>query len=200
MPPRSNRRWNTHLRIYAGSPRCARNAIKPTRCIQSGATATCPRGRESQLNASGIRAVNFQPLAPPRTRREFLVPQIATLSQPQVYLNVTQAKRMSSLMLLNHFYPVISHRRVRKKERATNCRVRFEPVCQRQGGLISTDCSRELNLKEIFSFTVFNFCKKQKNVCTTLRTVFVAQLSPASLIVLAISETTVVESKSKWIF
>ena len=39
--------------------------------------------------------------------------QIATFSQFQVYSSVTQAKQISSL-LLNHFYPVTSYRRVRK--------------------------------------------------------------------------------------
>ena len=34
--------------------------------------------------------------------------QIATFSQFQVYLNVTQAKQMTSLLLLNNFYPAIS--------------------------------------------------------------------------------------------
>ena len=43
--------------------------------------------------------------------------QIATFSQFQVYLNVTQAKQMISSLLLNHFYPVISHRHEFKRKR-----------------------------------------------------------------------------------
>ena len=45
-------------------------------------------------------------------RREFF----ATFSQFQVHLNVTQVKQIINLSLLNHFYPVISYRRVQKKE------------------------------------------------------------------------------------
>ena len=54
---------------------------------------------------------------------ENFLPQIATFPQFYVYLNVTQAKRMISL-LLNNFYPVISYRRARKKKKATNYCIR----------------------------------------------------------------------------
>ena len=54
-------------------------------------------------------------------RREFS----ATFSQFQVYWNVTQAKQMTSLLLLNNFYRVTSYRRVEKKRKATNHCIRF---------------------------------------------------------------------------
>ena len=52
-------------------------------------------------------------------------PKIAVFSQFQVYLKITQAKRVTDLLRLNNFYPVMSYRRVRMKKKATNCCVRF---------------------------------------------------------------------------
>ena len=66
--------------------------------------------------------------------------QIATFSQFSVYLNVTQAKQMTSWLLLNHFYPVMSYRRVQRRKKATNLLytvrslvVVRESSCQREG-------------------------------------------------------------------
>ena len=50
--------------------------------------------------------------------------EIATFSRFQVYLNVTRARQTINLLLVDNFYPVTSYRRVRKKKKATNCRVR----------------------------------------------------------------------------
>ena len=47
-------------------------------------------------------------------RREFFCPKIATFSQFQVYLSITQTKQIINLLLVNHFYPVISYRRVQR--------------------------------------------------------------------------------------
>ena len=59
-------------------------------------------------------------------RRQLFVSQIATFPQFQLYLNVTQAKQMMRwfIILLNHFYPAMSHRRVQKKKKATNYCIR----------------------------------------------------------------------------
>ena len=51
------------------------------------------------------------------THLENFLSRIATFSQCQVYLNVTQAKRVISLLLLNNLYPVMSYRRVFKRKR-----------------------------------------------------------------------------------
>ena len=72
---------------------------------------------------------------------ENIWPQIAAFSQFQVYLNVIQAKQITSLLFLNNFYPVISYRRVEKKKKATNyCTrsghsLRSAISCQRNGAL-----------------------------------------------------------------
>ena len=43
--------------------------------------------------------------------------QIATFPQFQVYLNVTRAKQMISLLLLNNnFYPPVSYRRIQNEK------------------------------------------------------------------------------------
>ena len=62
----------------------------------------------------------------PRTSSIFS-PKIASFSQFQVYFNVSQTKQMISLLLLNHFHPVILlHRRdSREKKKATNYCIRF---------------------------------------------------------------------------
>ena len=56
----------------------------------------------------------------PRFYRDSLRIFYLKFSQFQVYLNVTQAKQMTSLLLLNSFYPMISHRRAQTKKKATN--------------------------------------------------------------------------------
>ena len=48
-------------------------------------------------------------------RLRIFCPKIATFSQFLVYLNITQAKQIINLLLLNHFYPVMSYRRVQKE-------------------------------------------------------------------------------------
>ena len=54
-------------------------------------------------------------------RREFFVPKL----QHFLSFNVTQAEQMMSLLLVNNFYPMISHRRVQRKKKATNYCIRF---------------------------------------------------------------------------
>ena len=69
-------------------------------------------------------------------RRECFCLGIATFSVLNIYLNITQTKRMTSLLLLNHFYPVI-YRRVRKEKESDELRgsvIRYGPrtSCQRK--------------------------------------------------------------------
>ena len=55
-------------------------------------------------------------LTPCHARREFFRPKLQHFLKFQVYLNVTQWKRMTSLLFLNNFYPVMSYRRSSKGE------------------------------------------------------------------------------------
>ena len=63
-------------------------------------------------------ASTLEPLALERrtTHVENFLPQIATFFQFQVYLNVTHAQTMTSLLLVNNFYPVMSYRQVQEEE------------------------------------------------------------------------------------
>ena len=57
------------------------------------------------------------------TQSRIFFPRIATFPQFQVYLNIIQNKMTSSL-LLNNFYPVISHEWIQKMKKATNYCIR----------------------------------------------------------------------------
>ena len=84
------------------------------------------------------------------THVENFLSQIATFSQFHVYLNVTQAKRMTSWLLLDSFHPAISYRREFKRNRKRRIIVygsvtRYGPrtSCQRNG----------VNSKDLSSFS-----------------------------------------------
>ena len=72
------------------------------------------------------------------SRREYLLFQIATFSQFQVYLNVTQAEQTMSLLLLDNFYRVLSCRRVQKKQKTTNCCMVRKPAATKLQHLLSS--------------------------------------------------------------
>ena len=58
-------------------------------------------------------------------RRGFFVTNCDIFSVSSMFKCVTQAKQMTSLLLLNHFYPAMSYRRVREERKATNSCIRF---------------------------------------------------------------------------
>ena len=64
-----------------------------------------------------------------------------------VYLSITQAKQIINLLLLNHFYPVTSYRRIRKKRKATNCCIRFGHSLWS-----AISCQRRWLMKKIYFF------------------------------------------------
>ena len=88
-----------------------------------------------QARISSIRCAyeyfNF-PLTFCQVRREFFVPNCNHFLSFKYTMNAAQAKRTTSRLLLNNFYPATSYRRVRKKRKATNCCTRCSLVMVRE--------------------------------------------------------------------
>ena len=56
----------------------------------------------------------------PRTSKKKFGPKLQQFSQFQVYLSTTRAKQVINLLLLDHFYPMVSQEQVQKKRKTTS--------------------------------------------------------------------------------